>query len=29
MDKYPMNRVLRMEVDDLIFGLNGSFNKVG
>ena len=29
MDKYPMNRVFRVEVDDLIFGLNGSFNRVG
>lgn len=29
MDKYPMNRVLRVEVDDPIFGLNGSFNRVG
>lgn len=29
MDKYSMNRVLRVEVDDPIFGLNGSFNRVG
>ena len=29
MGKYPMNRVLRVEVDDPIFGLNGSFNRVG